>query len=131
MFKFLWATGNNNGGSSDWFTQYGWIITLVLSIIFVAAFVIVVILLIKTKKSEKKESSISNGNEYIDAFGGKDNIVSAEAKSSRLVVVLNDDKKIDEAKLKELGLDSLIKATNKITFIVGEKSQAIAKELNK
>ena len=38
---------------------------------------------------------------------------------------------MDEEKLKELGIESLIKATNKVTFIVGEKAETIANEINK
>ena len=76
-------------------------------------------------------STLDNSNEYIDAFGGKENILSAEAKGSRLIVKLIDFTKMDQDKLKTLGLDSLIKSTDKITFIVGQQSEVIAKELTK
>ena len=41
--------------------------------------------------------------DIIKAVGGKENIVSCEAKTSRLIVVLNDYSKMNEEKLKSLG----------------------------
>ncbi len=130
MINSLWNTENSKP-NTDWLAQNGWIITLVISIILVIAFFFVVFLLIKVRRVEHKMSTLDNSNEYIDAFGGKENILSAEAKGSRLIVKLIDFTKMDQDKLKTLGLDSLIKSTDKITFIVGQQSEVIAKELTK
>lgn len=129
--NFLWPSGSTTEQTEDWFSKYGGIILIVLSVIISIAFVAALVFYIKVKKKEDKSNSIDNLNEYIDAFGGKYNIISCEAKSSRLIVTLKDYGKMDEEKLKEIGIESLIKATNKVTFIVGEKAESIANEINK
>ena len=128
---FLWPIDNTNQQSDDWFSKYGGILLIILSAILVVAFVVALVFYLKVRKNDKIKNTITNPNEYVEAFGGKENIVSCEAKTSRLIVVLNDYSKMDEEKLKELGIESLIKATNKVTFIVGEKAEAIANEINK
>ena len=128
---FLWPIDNTNQQSDDWFSKYGGILLIVLSAVLVVAFVVALVFYFRVRKSDKINNKIDNPNEYLEAFGGKENIVSCEAKTSRLIVVLNDYSKMNEEKLKSLGIESLIKATNKVTFIVGERAESIAKEINK
>ena len=128
---FLWPIDNTNQQSNDWFSKYGGILLIILSAILVVAFVVALVFYFRVRKSDKINNTIDNPNEYLEAFGGKENIVSCEAKTSRLIVVLNDYSKMNEEKLKSLGIESLIKATNKVTFIVGERAESIAKEINK
>ena len=128
---FLWPIDNTNQQSNDWFSKYGGILLIILSAVLVVAFVVALVFYFRVRKSDKINNTIDNPNEYLEAFGGKENIVSFEAKTSRLIVVLNDYSKMNEEKLKSLGIESLIKATNKVTFIVGERAESIAKEINK
>ena len=128
---FLWPIDNTNQQSDDWFSKYGGILLIILSAVLVVAFVVALVFYFRVRKSDKINNKIDNPNEYLEAFGGKENIVSCEAKTSRLIVVLNDYSKMNEEKLKSLGIESLIKATNKVTFIVGERAESIAKEINK
>lgn len=128
---FLWPIDNTNQQSDDWFSKYGGILLIILSAVLVVAFVVALVFYFRVRKSDKINNTIDNPNEYLEAFGGKENIVSCEAKTSRLIVVLNDYSKMNEEKLKSLGIESLIKATNKVTFIVGERAEIIAKEINK
>lgn len=123
--NFLWAE------KSNWFEQKGWIITLVLAIIMFAVFIVMVVLIALENKREKQKAKKIENDAYFYCFGGIDNIVSLEVKGSRLVVVLKDDSLLNENQLKILGITSLIRATNKITLIIGEKGKEILEAYNK
>lgn len=109
---------------SNWFVSWGWIVLIVVIALIVIGVIISIFLKKKNQRVEKEESEKLN-LEFLSIFGGKDNIISCEAKGSRLVLVLKDYSKLDEEKLKINGVTSLIKATNKVTLIVGEKSKEL------
>lgn len=91
----------------------------------------VIIALSKRKNiAKQKEENIKQNNTFLEIFGGEDNIVSCEAKTSRLVLILKDYSLLNEEKLKENGVTSMIKATNKITLIIGEKSKELEEFIN-
>lgn len=94
-------------------------------IVIIAIIVIVLLALKKKKKVNEIKENIKQNNEFLKIFGGKDNIISCEAKGSRLILILNDYSLLDEQGLKDNGVTSMIKATNKITLIVGEKSKEL------
>ena len=100
---FLWPIDNTNQQSDDWFSKYGGILLIILSAVLVVAFVVALVFYFRVRKSDKINNTIDNPNEYLEAFGGKENIVYCEAKTSRLIVVLNDYSKMNEEKLKSLG----------------------------
>lgn len=106
---------------------------LVLSICIVAIIVsliaIVIILICKKFRKPKNKSGVYD--ELIDAFGGIDNIVEIKARESRLSLVLKDYNLINEDKLKEKGITSSIKMTNKITYVVGSSAKEIEDYVNK
>ena len=91
-----------------------------------------VIIAVNNKKKEKKqkEENVKQNNTFLEIFGGEDNIVSCEAKASRLVLVLKDYSLLNEEKLKENGVTSMIKATSKVTLIIGEKSKELEEFIN-
>ena len=134
MINFLWEsqTGNNIE-SKDWFSQYGYIILIILSVILVAGFIFMLVLFFKARYNEKNKAVNDEKNKilYYEALGGENNVLGVESKGSRLVIRLKDYSLMNEEKLKELGLDSSLKATDKITFIVGQKASEIASILTK
>ena len=92
----------------------------------------VVLAIINNKKKQIKEKvqKSEQNNTFLEIFGGKDNIISCESKGSRLVLVLKDYDKLNQEKLKENGVTSFVKATNKITLIIGEKSKDLETFIN-
>lgn len=134
MINFLWESQTgNNVETKDWFSQYGYIILIILSVILVAGFIFMLVLFFKVRHSEKNKAVNDEKNKilYYEALGGESNVLGVESKGSRLVIRLKDYSLMNEDKLKELGLDSSLKATDKITFIVGQKASEIASILAK
>ncbi len=84
-----------------------------------------------TSLSVSKTSGI-NVNAFINDIGGKDNIVSCESTISTLKITFKNIKKIsDIEKIKKTyKIKGCIKSNNKITFLFGDNSQAIEKEIN-
>ena len=105
---------------------------LVLFICIVAIIIclisIPIILLVKRSKSHKPQAEVHD--EIITYLGGLDNIKSVVARGSRLSLSLVDYEKIDEAKLKEIGVTSSIKMSDKITFVIGEQASQIEERIN-
>ena len=95
----------------------------------VALIVIVVLLIILTGKKTKKVTNNDLYNEYIDAFGTINNIISSHFKGSRLTLVLRDYDLLNNEKLETLGISSSIRMSSKITF-VSDKSEELSNYIN-
>lgn len=106
-----------------------WIIGVVILIILLI--VICFILVRKANKNKFLKQRNEENNLLITYLGGFDNIIKAIANGSRLSLTLNDYKIINEEKLKELGVSTIIKMSNKITLVIGEDAKAIEKLINK
>ncbi|QLB12571.1 PTS system N-acetylglucosamine-specific IIB component (Glc family) /PTS system N-acetylglucosamine-specific IIC component (Glc family) [Bisgaardia hudsonensis] len=64
---------------------------------------------------------------FVDALGGKDNLVAIDACITRLRLTLADRSKIDEAKLKALGSKGNVKlGENNLQVILGPEAELIA-----
>lgn len=105
---------------------------LVLSICIVAIVVsliaIVIILIVKKCRKKKDESGIYQ--DILNAFCGIENIVEVKCRESRLSLVLMDYNLIDENVLKEKGISSSIRMTNKITYVIGNQAKKIEEYIN-
>ncbi|MCH5179757.1 MAG: PTS transporter subunit EIIB [Erysipelotrichales bacterium] len=114
---------------ANFFKNYGFYIALALVILIA---VIATFLLVRNYKKRKngKNTLVGLLNDIIEALGGKENINSMEAKMSRLNVSLISDN-IDIEKLKAIGIERVIKMSNKITLLVGNSASEIANEFNK
>ncbi|MDD3207444.1 MAG: PTS transporter subunit EIIB [Bacilli bacterium] len=88
---------------------------------------ILLISLIRNWKSKKKDVVLSDGDAFLKALGGKANIDSYQAKSSRLVLVLKEKSLLDEEALKALGILSIIKMSNKITLVIDGSAEEVKK----
>jgi phosphotransferase system IIB component len=109
----------------EMFFSWGYICLCALVLIVLIALIIILVL-----KKKNKKKNIPNDNYYLKLFGGKENIISCSSKGSRLVLELKDYSLIDENELKKIGINSLIKATNKITLLVGDKAKDFATHIN-
>lgn len=90
---------------------------IVAGVIFVTVLILFIIAMIKNKKEKTVIKRELPSDNIIYSLGGKDNIINASLNGSRLSLVLKDYKLVNEAKLNELGIDSIIKMSNKIILI--------------
>ena len=88
-----------------------WIALIIAVIIIAIGFIIFL-----TKKKNKRiaQEKVMRSENLLSALGNSENILSIEAKESRINLSLKDYSLIDEAKLKELGVSSIVKTTKKI-----------------
>lgn len=96
-----------------------WIALIIAVIIIAIGFIIFL-----TKKKNKRiaQEKVMRSENLLSALGNSENILSIEAKESRINLSLKDYSLIDEAKLKELGVSSIVKTTKKITLVVGHSA---------
>ena len=99
----------------------------------VVGLIIVVLLLcfFLSKKNGKKEPSKIRGNksEYIDSFGGNDNLVDYKLIGSRIEVHLKDYSKLDKEKLKSAGVDGFILMSKKLTLVLKGDAKEVYKKI--
>lgn len=98
--------------------QYGFIFPIVAAVIIAA---LVVFLLLRQKGKKQKPVEVKKDysqSEIYLALGGKENVLTHSKAGSRISLTLKDYSKVDENKLNELGVDSVIKMSNKITLVV-------------
>ena len=103
-------------------------------IIGISAVALVLVLIILTKiifvvrsrkdKIEIKSDAIDN-NAWVNALGGNENIISLEAKGSRLIVKVNKNELINKDELHALGVTSVIASQDKVTLVLKEKAENI------
>ena len=99
----------------------------------VVGLIIVVLLLcfFLSKKNGKKQPSTIRGNksDYIDSFGGNDNLVDYKLIGSRIEVHLKDYSKLDKEKLKSAGVDGFILMSNKLTLVLKGDANEVYKKI--
>ena len=93
-------------------------------VLLVAAIIIIVYLFTHHKSKKPLDSSV-----WLLALGDKENIKEVSATGSRLSLVLMDKEKIDRAKLKELGVKSVLVMSNKVTLVIEAKAEQIASSI--
>ena len=116
----------------EFFKSYALYIAFGLAgVVFITVLVFFLISLSKRKKEAIKPQPVAvNKSEILEALGGKDNIVSKQIAGSRVAVVLKDYSLINEAQLKEVGVASFIKMSNKITLVIKGDSSSFFKALD-
>ena len=108
-------------------TEFPWylIALFVATGILMIATVVVLIIFLKKKKVVKVDNSL-----WIDNLGGKDNIESVNQVGSRINLVLKDKEAINKDNLKELGVKSVLVMSNKVTLVIENNAEDIAKAIN-
>ena len=95
-------------------------------LLVVAALVVLIIVFGKRKKP-----TIVDEIAWITALGGKDNIASVSAIGSRINLSLKDKEKIDRTKLSNLGVNSVLVMSNKVTLVIANNAVDIAETISK
>ena len=95
-------------------------------LLVVAALVVLIIVFGKRKKP-----TIFDEIAWITALGGKDNIASVSAIGSRINLSLKDKEKIDRTKLSNLGVNSVLVMSNKVTLVIANNAVDIAETISK
>ena len=107
-----------------------WIAVGFVVIILITLIILFLINRNKTKKIDKTTYSIST-NDWLDSLGGKDNILEISSRGSRLTLSLKEISLINETKLKELGVTSLLKMSNKLILVIEENAAKIEEIIKK
>jgi len=100
----------------------------VVGIILVA--VSIILLLSFSKNKNAKENDKQEVFSAYDLLGGKDNVISKSITGSRVSLVLKDYNIINEDELKNNGVASIIKMSNKITLVFKGDSESFFKRLD-
>ena len=104
------------------------VIIIISSLAAVLVLSLIIFFVLKNKKKKTALESKERSQNMILALGNKENIVSVDAKESRLNLVLHDNNLIDELRLKELGVSSIIKTSKKVTLVVGKEASKEVEE---
>ncbi|MFA7032390.1 MAG: PTS transporter subunit EIIB [Bacilli bacterium] len=112
--------------------NYGLYICLaIILLILLTILFIYVIPYLKKRKETKLSVPQRSGRDWLNALGGKDNIYDLLANGSRLSLRVKDPQLIDQAKLKEYGVTSIITMSSKVILVIENKANKIKDELEK
>lgn len=121
---------------NDFLKNYGiWIAVGLAALVFIAVLIMFFISLKKRKEegitnNTKKVISVSDkSKDILEALGGKENILEHSFIGSRMTLVLKDYSIVNEEKLNQSGVDSIIKMANKIILVIKDDLSNIYREL--
>ena len=125
------SSGNDPKNDFEVFLKnYAWLLCSIVVLIIVAT--IVVIFLVKNKKDPSKgKSQPIDASEWLEALGGKDNIVEISSMGSRLSVKLNNKELLNRDKLTELGVKNVVEMSNKVTLVSELDNAKIVENIQK
>ena len=102
--------------ANNFLRDYGWVLAIIAAaIVLIVVFIIFIVMRVQKKKVPQRAVSVSA---YMEALGGVDNIISHELRGSRIVIALHDFSLLDKEKLKEVGVDSFILMSDKLTLVI-------------
>lgn len=113
---------------NQWLANNAVWIAIAFALLIVVAVIAILLSGIKKKKAKPAEKKV-NASMYMEALGGEDNVISKELRGSRIALVLKDYKAIDEAKLKEAGVDAIVMMSDKLTLVVKENAPKVFETL--
>lgn len=118
MFNIFANTNPTDNQFNEILKNYILPISLVVAgVIFITVLILFIIAMVKNKKEKNVAKRELPSDDIVYSLGGKDNIINASLNGSRLSLVLKDYKLVNESKLNELGIDSIIKMSNKIILV--------------
>ena len=132
--KILQDSSPTNNALNDFLKTYGIFIAVALaSIAFITVIVLFIIAKVKDKKGLVVEQVHAEPSErslgILEALGGKENILEHSLNGSRLTLSLTDYNVVNEEKLNALGVDSVIKMSNKIILVIKDDISKIYQEM--
>ena len=113
-------------------------IILLLCTLVPIAILIVLAFVLRIKNSKLSKSKISNQNEevdeeqksiFIEAYGGKENIVSVNIERNKIYVKVNNIDEVNGEKLKELGAENVLLIGDEVRSSFGDRAQNVYKLL--
>ena len=119
------ASGNDPKNDFEIFLKnYAWVIALVIVLIILVT--ITIILLSNRKKgAPAKQVSQAAPSEWLEALGGKDNVVDVSSTGSRLTAKLKNKDLVNRDQLTKLGVSSIVLMSDKITMVTNLDNQKI------
>lgn len=109
----------------EFFRDYGLLIAFIAAgAVFIAVVVFFIIAVIKRRKNPvvhnepKVSKSAVNKTVLLEAIGGLENMTHKQLSGSRISLELKDVSLVDEQKLNSIGVDRVIKMSNKITLVI-------------
>lgn len=109
--------------------NYGIWLALGVAVAVIIVFIIMFLLGNKKKKGKVAAKTFET-NEVFEALGGKENVLTHSKNGSRISLTLSDYDKVNEKMLNALGVDSIIKMSNKITLVVKDDADSFYKLFN-
>ena len=127
---YVGASGNDPKNDFEAFLQnYAWMICVAVVLAIILTIVIVFVIKNKRKPSSKKNVSKAAPTEWIEALGGKDNILEVNATGSRLSIKLKDRELVNREALTNLGVTSVVLMSDKITLVTNLDNQKIEENI--
>ena len=131
MIVFASSQDPTNNPFTQFLVNYGvWIALGVCGFVALVAIFFLVFFSVKRKKwaeeadaLEKKVASQPKVDVY-KLLGGKENVISHDRMKSRIILQLKDDTRVDADKLKGIGVDSIIKMSNKTILVVEQDPES-------
>ena len=119
---------------NEWLGSYGLYIAIGLAgAVFLTVLALFLYTYFKGKKQgpiiKAPERKVIQNEEALKALGGAENILDHSLKGSRVILVLNNYDLVDDKALKEMGVSSIVKMTNKITLVIKGDASSFYKSL--
>ena len=131
--KILTDNSPTTNPLNDFLKSYGiWIAIALAGAAFITVVVLFIIAKVKAKDAPlmyEKPPLSQRGSDILLALGGKENILEHSLVGSRLTLTLTDYDVVNEVKLNELGVDSIIKMSNKIILVIKDDISSLYKEM--
>ena len=108
---------------NEWLGTWGLYIAFALAgVVFLTVLGLFLYTYFKTKKNgpvlTNNQTKVIKNERVLDALGGADNILDHSLNGSRVILVLNNYDSVNVEALKELGVSSVVKMSNKITLVI-------------
>ncbi|MDD4103608.1 MAG: PTS transporter subunit EIIB [Erysipelotrichaceae bacterium] len=107
-----------------------WICVGLVVIILATLFFMLVLPKIRNRK-RKVAAPVADDSEWIDALGGKSNVVDLTSTRSRLTVELKDSSIVNQEKLKALGVSSIIAMSQKLILVIDNQADRVKEKIEK
>lgn len=119
---------------NEWLGSYGLYIAIGLAgAVFLTVLGLFLYTYFKGKKQgpiiKAPERKVIQNEEALKALGGAENILDHSLNGSRVILVLNNYDLVDDKALKEMGVSSIVKMTNKITLVIKGDASSFYKSL--
>ena len=127
MIKFANSQDPVTNEFNEFLLNYGIWLAVGVAVLLATAVILILVFSQRKKNSLKNASKVYSTKDVYEALGGFDNVLSHQQVGSRIAVTLKDYSKVDDAKLNLLGVDSVIKMSNKITLVVKDDPESFDK----